>query len=244
MTEAVTAAAVAGWLRAFQADVAEHRERLTALDAAIGDADHGVNMDRGMRAVVANLDLTDGEAATDIGTTLRTAGMTLVSTVGGASGPLYGTFLLRMGVATAGRAELDGPAWVAAVEAGVQGIKDRGKAEVGDKTMLDALVPATAALRAAVDRDAPLTVALHDAAVAARQGARATIPLVARKGRASYLGERSAGHQDPGATSAYLLVACAAAMLGPARGRAGTGTDAEPTSDQLERSHGQVRSRN
>lgn len=237
-------AEVAGWLRAFQADVAVHRDRLTALDAAIGDADHGVNMDRGMRAVVAKLDLMD-DAVVDAGTLLRTAGMTLVSTVGGASGPLYGTFFIRMGGATAARAELDARTWTDAFEAGVQGIRDRGKADVGDKTMLDALVPAAAALRATVARGGPLEAALVDAAVAARSGARATIPLVARKGRASYLGERSAGHQDPGATSAYLLVACAAAALGSARSQGGTGTEAVPTrNEELEGSHGQVRSGN
>lgn len=240
----VRTAEVAGWLRAFQADVAEHRDRLTTLDAAIGDADHGVNMDRGMRAVVAKLDLMD-EAGVDVGTLLRTAGMTLVSTVGGASGPLYGTFFIRMGGVTAARTELDARTWTDAFEAGVQGVRDRGRADVGDKTMLDALVPAAAALRATVARGAPLAAALVDAAVAARSGARATIPLVARKGRASYLGERSAGHQDPGATSAYLLVACAAAALGSASGQGGTGTEAVPTTnEELEGSHGQVRSGN
>lgn len=236
----VTATEVAEWLRAFQVDVADHRNRLTALDAAIGDADHGVNMDRGMKAVVAKLDLLEQQQAADAGGILRAAGMTLVSTVGGASGPLYGTFFLRMGATSAALAEVDGATWTAAFDAGVKGIQERGRAELGDKTMLDALLPAAAALRAAIEHGASVSVALHKASVAAREGAQATIPLVARKGRASYLGERSAGHQDPGATSAYLLVNCAAATLG----REGTGDDAESRSEERERSHGQVRSRN
>lgn len=243
----MTAAAVTGWLRAFQADVAEHRDRLTALDSAIGDADHGVNMDRGMRAVAAKLDLLADEQ--DVGALLKAVGMTLVSTVGGASGPLYGTLFMRMGTAAGGRTELDGARLAAALEAGVDGVMERGKAVVGDKTMVDALAPAARALRAAVERGAPLEQALHDASRAAKGGALATIPLVARKGRASYLGERSAGHQDPGATSSYLLVNCAAATLGrhpggrrPLPGRA-TGADTSNQAKEREESDGQVRSR-
>jgi phosphoenolpyruvate---glycerone phosphotransferase subunit DhaL len=206
------AADVVRWIRAFQAEVAEHRERLTELDSAIGDADHGTNMDRGMRAVVAKLDGLDDEA--DIAGLLKTVGMTLVSTVGGAAGPLYGTLFLRMAAAAGDAAELDGPGWAAALEAGVEGVQSRGKAVPGDKTMVDALVPAAAAFRSTVDRGGSTGEAWHRAAVAARAGVKATVPLVARKGRASYLGERSAGHQDPGATSSYLLVECGAEVLG------------------------------
>ena len=206
------AADVVRWVRAFQTEMAEHKDRLTELDAAIGDADHGTNMDRGMRAVVAKLDGSDA----DIAGLFKTVGMTLVSTVGGASGPLYGTLFLRMGTAMAGRAALDGEGWAAALEAGVEGVQARGKAVPGDKTMVDALVPAAAAFRATVARGGSTGEAWHRAAVAARAGVKATIPLVARKGRASYLGERSAGHQDPGATSSYLLVECGAEVLGGA----------------------------
>lgn len=238
----VTAADMASWLRAFQADVAEHRDRLTALDSAIGDADHGVNMDRGMRAVVAKLDLLAHE--TDIGALLKAVGMTLVSTVGGASGPLYGTLFMRMGSAGAGRSELDPAGMALLIEAGVQGVKDRGKAVLGDKTMVDALVPASEAFRAAVARGASMEQALHDASTAARKGVRDTIPMVARKGRASYLGERSAGHQDPGATSSYLLVNCAATTLARGGGGRRSVDTEEKRSDESEESDGQVRSRN
>ena len=206
------AADVARWIRAFQAEMAEHKDRLTELDAAIGDADHGTNMDRGMRAVVAKLDATADDG--DLARLFKTVGMTLVSTVGGAAGPLYGTLFLRMGTAIGERAELDGAGWAAALEGAVEGVQARGKAELGDKTMVDALVPAVAAFRATVDRGGSTAEAWHRAAVAARAGVKATIPLVARKGRASYLGERSAGHQDPGATSSYLLVECGADVLG------------------------------
>lgn len=219
-----TAGDVARWLRAFQAEITEHRDRLTELDAAIGDADHGTNMDRGMRAVVAKLDGA-GAAGGDIGDLLKTVGMTLVSTVGGASGPLYGTLFLRMATAASGRPELDTEGWAAAWEAAVAGVQARGKAVAGDKTMVDALLPAAAAFSAAAARGAPAAEAWHGAAVAARAGVRATVPMVARKGRASYLGERSAGHQDPGATSSYLLVECGAEVLGGVA-RAGRGTAA------------------
>jgi phosphoenolpyruvate---glycerone phosphotransferase subunit DhaL len=220
-----TAADVARWVRAFQAETAEHKDRLIELDAAIGDADHGANMDRGMRAVVAKLDTTPVEA--EIGGLFKTVGMTLVSTVGGAAGPLYGTLFLRMATAVAGRAELDGQAWATALEAGVGGVQDRGRAVPGDKTMVDALLPAVAAFRATVDRGGSTAEAWHRAAVAARAGVKATIPMVARKGRASYLGERSAGHQDPGATSSYLLVKCGADVLGGTPSAAGTAASEE-----------------
>lgn len=219
-----TAGDVARWLRAFQAEITEHRDRLTELDAAIGDADHGTNMDRGMRAVVSKLDGVDidgGAGGGDIGDLLKTVGMTLISTVGGASGPLYGTLFLRMATAVSGRSELDTEGWAAAWEAAVAGVQARGKAVAGDKTMVDALLPAAAAFSAAAARGAPSAEAWHGAAVAARAGVRATVPMVARKGRASYLGERSAGHQDPGATSSYLLLECGAEVLDAGVARTG-----------------------
>ena len=203
---------VSDWVRAFAATVAENKEYLTELDSAIGDADHGINMNRGMQAVLGKLDA--GEAA-DVGALLKTVGMTLVSTVGGASGPLYGTLFLEMGKSTAGKSELSGEDWADALAAGVAGVQRRGKAELGDKTMVDALVPAVEAVRSALAGGAALDEALRRSAEAAQAAMTATIPLVARKGRASYLGERSANHQDPGATSSWLLLRTAAETLGP-----------------------------
>lgn len=197
------------WLRAFAALIDEHTDELTALDAAIGDADHGSNMQRGTAAVVAALD-DDPQASA--GAALKQAGMTLIRSVGGASGPLYGTFFLRAATA-AGEGELDGPTFAAAFRAGLDGVVARGKAEAGDKTMFDALAPAADTLDARLAAGADLAAALDAAAAAAAAGRDATIPLVARKGRASYLGERSAGHQDPGATSATLLVRAAGQAL-------------------------------
>jgi dihydroxyacetone kinase-like protein len=219
MSPTITREGVVAWLRAFAAAVAENRSYLTDLDAAIGDADHGINMDRGMQAVAGKLDAlevpgdAEGPAAGDVGGLLKTVGMTLVSTVGGAAGPLYGTFFLEMGKSAAGAAELTPAQWAAAVEAGVRGVQARGKAELGDKTMIDALLPAVEALHAAAAGGRPPAAALRGAAEAAEWGMKATTPLVARKGRASYLGERSAGHQDPGATSSWLLMRAAAEAL-------------------------------
>jgi dihydroxyacetone kinase-like protein len=210
VSEAISRDGVLAWLREFAAAVARHRDELTELDAAIGDADHGINMDRGMQAVVARLD-TPGHDG--IGGLLKTVGMTLVSTVGGAAGPLYGTLFLQMGAASGEASELGLAEWAAVLAAGVKGVRARGRAEPLDKTMVDALLPAAEALDAAVAAGRPLAEALRLAASAAEVGMRATIPLVARKGRASYLGERSAGHQDPGATSAWLLLAAAAEAL-------------------------------
>ena len=199
---------VVRWIRAFAAEVSANKEQLTQLDAAVGDGDHGINMDRGMSAVLAKLDATTEEQ--DIGALLKTVGMTLVSTVGGAGGPLYGTLFLQMGTAVSGKDELGPDDWAAALEAGIAGVQSRGKAEPGDKTMIDALIPGRDALRAALAGGANFEDALRQSADAAEQGMRDTIPLVARKGRASYLGERSAGHQDPGATSSHLLLEAAA----------------------------------
>jgi dihydroxyacetone kinase-like protein len=203
----VTADQVRDWIRRYAEVIAEQRTELVRLDTAIGDGDHGTNMDRGMRKAVEKL---DGAAGGDIGADLKTVGMALVSSVGGAAGPLYGTLFLQMGAATAGKDELDLDGWAAAVEAGVKGVQARGKAEPGDKTMIDALLPALDALRAGGD----VGEALKRSADAAEEGMKATIPLEARKGRASYLGPRSVGHQDPGATSSYLLVRTAAETLG------------------------------
>ncbi|HWT23075.1 MAG TPA: dihydroxyacetone kinase subunit DhaL [Solirubrobacteraceae bacterium] len=200
-------AAVEDWLRRFAADIAANKALLVKLDTAIGDGDHGTNMDRGMRKVLEKLDDLDGG---DVGATLKAVGMALVSSVGGAAGPLYGTLFLQMGQSAAGRDSLDLEGWTAALDAGVKGVQARGKAQEGDKTMLDALLPAVEALRSAAGEGAGLAEALERSAGAARAGMEATIPLEARKGRASYLGPRSVGHQDPGATSSHLLLRAAA----------------------------------
>jgi phosphoenolpyruvate---glycerone phosphotransferase subunit DhaL len=200
------------WIRKFAAEVEANKEYLTQLDAAVGDGDHGINMQRGMSAVLAKVDTQAGEQ--DVGALLKTVGMTLVSTVGGAGGPLYGTLFLQMGTAAAGKSELSPDDWAAALEAGIAGVQARGKAEPGDKTMIDALLPALDALRAAQEDGTELGDALRRSADAAAEGMRATIPLEARKGRASYLGPRSVGHQDPGATSSMLLLEVAANTFG------------------------------
>jgi phosphoenolpyruvate---glycerone phosphotransferase subunit DhaL len=203
----VTSEQVRDWIRRFADVVSEQRMELVRLDTAIGDGDHGTNMDRGMKKAVEKLDSTDGG---DIGADLKAVGMALVSSVGGAAGPLYGTVFLQMGSAAAGKDELDLDGWTAAVEAGVKGLQSRGKAEPGDKTMIDAWLPALEALREGGD----LGEALTRSADAAEEGMKATTPMEARKGRASYLGPRSVGHQDPGATSTYLLLRAAAETLG------------------------------
>jgi phosphoenolpyruvate---glycerone phosphotransferase subunit DhaL len=195
------------WIETFGAVVAANKSYLTELDSAIGDADHGTNMDRGMRAALKKL---DGAPEGDIGASLKAVGMALVSSVGGAGGPLYGTLFLQMGTALAGKKEMEAPDWAAALEAAVKGVQARGKAELEDKTMIDALAPARDAFAEATSNGAGFEAALRESAQAAEDGMKATIPLVARKGRASYLGERSAGHQDPGATSSYLLLKAAA----------------------------------
>jgi phosphoenolpyruvate---glycerone phosphotransferase subunit DhaL len=207
----ITYGSVLDWIKAYSAVIGDNRDYLTALDSPIGDADHGTNMDRGMRKALERVDGLDGD---DIGAALKAVGMALVSSVGGAGGPLYGTLFLQMGAATVGKNELGLADWAQAVRAGVEGVQARGKAEPGDKTMVDALLPAADALRQAADEDADLADALGRAAGAAEEGMKATIELVARKGRASYLGPRSAGHQDPGATSSYLLIQSAADVFG------------------------------
>jgi phosphoenolpyruvate---glycerone phosphotransferase subunit DhaL len=185
---------VLAWLDALQRVYAADKERLTELDSAIGDADHGTNMDRGFTAVKAEL---AAGAPADIRGILQKVATVLIRTVGGSAGPLYGTFFLRAGAA-AGDTEMD---VLTCLQAGVEGVRQRGKAEPGDKTMLDALLPAVEAMRSG---------GLDAAVAAAEAGMLATIPMQARKGRASYLGARSVGHQDPGATSAWLMIKTAA----------------------------------
>ncbi|MCU1628768.1 MAG: dihydroxyacetone kinase [Pseudonocardia sp.] len=199
------------WLHEFGLRVAENSDHLTALDSEIGDADHGSNMHRGMAAVVAAI---DADAGTEPGPLLKLVGRTLVSTVGGAAGPLYGTLFLRMAAAAGDAGPLDAAGFAKALRAGLEGVAARGRTEIGDKTMVDALAPAVDALEARLASGAPLDTALAAAAAAAAAGRDDTAGRVARKGRASYLGERSIGHQDPGSASATLLVEAAVAALG------------------------------
>jgi phosphoenolpyruvate---glycerone phosphotransferase subunit DhaL len=196
---------VTGWMQEVAAAVEAQADHLTQLDSAIGDGDHGVNMTRGFRAVLEALGAQDG--AQPPGKLLIAAGKTLVSTVGGASGPLWGTALRRAGRAVSDAPALDGPALADALEAALAGVIELGAAEEGDKTMVDALAPAVRVLRLRVDGGEELGGAIAAAAAAAEEGARATVPLQARKGRASYLGERSIGHEDPGAASTALILA-------------------------------------
>lgn len=212
MSDAVALEDLQLWVRRFAALIAENAEYLTRLDAAIGDGDHGINMDRGMTAVLAELD--GGDPPPSAAALLKQVGMTLVSTVGGAAGPLYGTFFLRFSAASGEVDELGPAGFGKALRAGLDGVVARGKAEPGDKTMYDALAPAADAVDEALANGDGLAPALAAAADAAEAGRDATTPMLARKGRASYLGERSVGHQDPGATSAALLVRAAAGALG------------------------------
>ncbi len=195
------------WLERTADVLRENRTYLTELDAAIGDADHGINMDRGFSAI---RDKFPTMATMDISTRLKTVGATLVSTVGGAAGPLYGTAYLRAAGVAAGKQELTSADVVAMLEAFLGGIVARGKAQPGEKTMVDALTPALKAAKQDLDQGANLEQITDHAAAAAEEGAKATIPLLATKGRASYLGERSIGHQDPGATSSSLILRCLA----------------------------------
>ena len=200
----LTAADLAAWVRRASDLIGEHADELTELDAAIGDADHGVNMNRGMKsaASAATAAASPSPVPGTADAVLKKVATALISKVGGASGPLYGTFFLRMSTAAAGRGALDLDALTAAIEAGVGGIVQRGRGEAGEKTMLDAWLPALEALRAGTS----LPTALRAAAAAADAGRAATGPMLARKGRASYLGERSIGHIDPGASSTALIV--------------------------------------
>jgi len=215
MSDTVDLAALIAWLDRFRGYVTENRAYLTELDSAIGDADHGINMTRGFDAVFAKLrEAEDG--GTPYGTLVdlfKAVGMTLVTSVGGASGPLYGTFFLRLGASAGATDTLDATGLGAALRAGLEGVVARGKAEAGDKTMYDAMAPALDAYDAAVAGGAGAGAATAAAFAAAEVGRDATEPLVARKGRASYLGERSAGHLDPGAASTALLFRALAEAL-------------------------------
>ena len=195
------------WLDVLQEIYAENRQWLTELDSAIGDADHGINMDRGFTAVRAEL---AAQHPSDIRSVFQSVAAVLIRRVGGAAGPLYGTFFLRAAVACGGKSEIEAADAVALFQAGIEGVAQRGKAAAGDKTMLDALFPALDAMRKGLDDGCGLAEILDAGAAAAQAGMAATIPMQARKGRASYLGARSIGHQDPGATSSYLLLQAAA----------------------------------
>jgi dihydroxyacetone kinase-like protein len=199
----VTQEQIVHWLEHTAAVLEQNKDYLTQLDSAIGDADHGINMSRGFKKVLEKLPAV---AETDIGNILKTTGMALVSSVGGASGPLYGTFFLRSGAALGTKEELDNDELLKLFQSGVEGIVQRGRPQAGDKTMFDAWSPALASMQQALADDNDTLDALHSAVAAAEQGMRDTIPLIAKKGRASYLGERSIGHQDPGATSSYLIL--------------------------------------
>lgn len=199
----VTKAQVVAWLEKASEVIQANKEYLTQLDSPIGDADHGINMSRGFSKVMEKL---PSVGDTDIGTILKTVGMTLMSSVGGASGPLYGTFFMRAGTSAAAKQELNGDELFNLLQSGVEGVAQRGRPQLQDKTMYDAWVPALNALRAALDNSQTILEAMGAAVAAAAQGRDATIPLQARKGRASYLGERSIGHQDPGATSTHLIL--------------------------------------
>lgn len=194
---------ILAWIKACAQVLEENKEYLTQLDAAIGDADHGINMDRGFQKVISQL---PGVAESDIGTILKTTGMALISSVGGAGGPLYGTLFMRAGMAVSGKQELTNGDLVTMLQAAVDGVVQRGKARPGDKTMVDALLPALETLKEKVNGGSDTVEALAAAVAAAEEGMKETIPMLAKKGRASYLGERSIGHQDPGATSSYMIL--------------------------------------
>jgi dihydroxyacetone kinase-like protein len=216
MPETLTIDAIQQWLNRFASEITTQADWLTELDSAIGDADHGTNMVRGTAAVVAKLD--DGSTST-VQELLKAVGMTLVSTVGGASGSLYGTFFLEMGRNSPSSAQLDASELENALRAGVNGVIARGHAAVGDKTMIDALEPAVTVLSQSLADGRQLHGSIAAAAAAATTGRDSTEPLVARKGRASYLGDRSAGYIDPGAASATILVAALAASVGEGNAR-------------------------
>jgi dihydroxyacetone kinase-like protein len=199
----VTKEQILQWLQQFASAIAQNKEYLTQLDAAIGDADHGINMDRGFQKVANQL---SNFAAQDISSILKSVSMTLISSVGGASGPLYGSFFLRASTAVIGKQELSNEDMVSLLQAGLDGVLQRGKAQLSDKTMIDALSPAVITFTQIIREGKTTTQAIQKATSAAEQGMKATIPMVAKKGRASYLGDRSINHQDPGATSVYLMI--------------------------------------
>lgn len=199
----ITKTHVVQWLEKTAAAMSENKAYLTELDSPIGDADHGNNMNRGFQKVMEKLPTVTDK---DIGNVLKTTGMTLISSVGGASGPLYGTFFMRGGMAVAAKEELTDEDLITMLQSGVDGIIQRGRAQPGDKTMVDAWLPALKAMRESLDNGSNTVTSVGAAVSAAEQGMKDTVPMLAKKGRASYLGERSIGHQDPGATSTYLLL--------------------------------------
>jgi phosphoenolpyruvate---glycerone phosphotransferase subunit DhaL len=200
------------WLDASQKVFAEHREQLTELDSAVGDGDFGISLDRGFTAVQAEL---SANPPADLRSVFQNVASVLIRTMGGSSGPLLGTFFLRAAATCAGKSELTPADVVALFQAGVEGLQQRGKAALGDKTMLDALIPAVDAMRGALEDGSGQAEILQRGTAAAEAGMRATIAMQARKGRGSYLGERSVGHQDPGATGSYLLLKTAAEVWRP-----------------------------
>ncbi len=218
---AVTSAQILAWVERYAGVVAEQKQYLTGLDAAIGDGDHGINMDRGFQTVLVKLAPVRDK---DAGTLLKTTGIALVGSVGGAGGPLYGTFFLRAGAALDGKTEVTGEELVGALEAGLKGVVERGKANRNDKTMVDALAPAIERAKQSLGEGASTESALAAAADAAEEGMKATIPLKALKGRASYLGDRSIDHQDPGATSSYLMLRTLSESVAAVPQRASTTT--------------------
>jgi dihydroxyacetone kinase-like protein len=205
----ITTADVLAYLQRSADVIQENKEYLTDLDSAIGDADHGINMDRGFQSILKKVTTVEDK---DAGTILKTAGMALVTSVGGAGGPLYGTALMQAGMAVGSKYELSAEDILLALEAALKGVMMRGKSHAGQKTMIDAIEPAIKAMREALSDGAGTQQALDQAATAAEQGMKDTIPMLAQRGRASYLGERSIGHQDPGATSSYLLIRTMAEM--------------------------------
>jgi len=199
----VTQVQIIAWLQVFAHVIEHHKEQLTELDAAIGDADHGINMDRGFKKIT---NILPSFADQDISSILKTVSMTLISSIGGASGPLYGTWFLRASKVTNGKQELTAADLLELLKSGLDGVIERGKAQLGDKTMVDVLSPAVTAFEQAIRNNSNTVVALQASVTAAEQGLKQTIPMLAKKGRASYLGDRSIGHQDPGGTSAYWML--------------------------------------
>jgi dihydroxyacetone kinase-like protein len=206
----VTKEQIVQWLQAFATVLDQNKDYLTELDSAIGDADHGINMNRGFKKVMSQL---ASVADQDISGILKTVSMTLISSVGGASGPLYGTLFLRAATAVDGKQDLTDEDMVRLLQAGLDGVIQRGRAQRGDKTMIDTLSPAVEAFQQSVGGGEGAIAAMQKAVAAAEQGMKDTTPMLARKGRASYLGERSIGHQDPGATSSYLMLKSLLATL-------------------------------
>lgn len=193
------------WLQRFATKIEQNKEYLTELDAAIGDADHGINMERGFKKLLIQL---PSFSTNDIGAILKSVSMTLISSIGGASGPLYGTFFLRASAVVADKQELTEQDMLEMLKAGLNGVMERGKTQLGDKTMLDVLYPAVASFEKAVGERKAMREAMQQALLSAEQAMKDTAFMQAKKGRASYLGDRSIGHQDPGATSCYLMLKC------------------------------------